>query len=243
MDRLKLLIADILPEFRTALAEQTGGLYRVRTAQEGREALQLMLDFKPDIVVLDMMLPGLDGISILQEAADRGIRPVVLAVTKYASDYLVNAAGRLDVAYMMVKPCDVEAVAARIAELMQLRSPAERSVQDPRVAASNMLLAMGISTKLRGYGYLREAIAETVHNPGQMVTKELYPKVGKRCDANAVQVERSIRSAIAKAWQQRDEAVWRQVFQVSPGSVPARPTNAVFISGVAERIVLEEEFG
>lgn len=243
MDRLKLLIADAGEEFRLTLAENSRGLYRVRTAQEGKETLQLLLEFKPDILVLDMMLPGLDGVSILQSAADRGICPAVLAVTKFASDYLVEAAYRLGVAYMMVKPCDVKAVAARITELTQLRSPAERSVQDPRVAASNMLLALGVSTKLRGYGYLREAIAEAVHHPGQMITKELYPKVGKLCDASSVQVERSIRSAISKAWQQRDEAVWRQIFQVSQGSALERPTNAVFISGIAERIILEDEVG
>ena len=243
MDRLKLLIADAGEEFRLALAEFSRGFYRVRMAQEGKEALQLLLEFKPDIVVLDMMLPGLDGVSILKAAADQGICPVVLAVTKFASDYLVEAAYRLGVAYMMVKPCDVKAVAARITELTQLHSPVERFVQDPRVAASNMLLALGVSTKLRGYGYLREAIAETVHNPGQMVTKELYPKVGKLCDATPTQVERSIRSAIAKAWQQRDEAIWRQIFRTSPGNVLERPTNAVFISGIAERIILEEEIG
>ena len=243
MDRLKLLIADAGEEFRLALAENARGFYRVRTAQEGKETLQLLLEFKPDILVLDMMLPGLDGVSILQSAADRGICPVVLAVTKFASDYLVEAAYRLGVAYMMVKPCDVKAVAARITELTQLRAPVERSVQDPRVAASNMLLALGVSTKLRGYGYLREAVAEAVYHPGQMITKELYPKVGKLCDASPVQVERSIRSAIAKAWQQRDEGVWRQIFQVSPGSALERPTNAVFISGIAERIILEDEVG
>ena len=90
MDRLKLLIADAGEEFRLALAENARGFYRVRTAQEGKETLQLLLEFKPDILVLDMMLPGLDGVSILQSAADRGICPVVLAVTKFASDYLVD---------------------------------------------------------------------------------------------------------------------------------------------------------
>ena len=81
---------------------------------------------------------------------------------------------------------------------------------------------------------------ETVRCPGQMVTKELYPKVGKICGASATQVERSIRNAIGKAWEQRDEAAWRQIFQPASGGVLERPTNAVFISCIAERIGLEE---
>lgn len=243
LDRLKLLIADAGEEFRLALAEQTRGIYRIRITQEGKETLQTMLDFKPDIAVLDMMLPGLDGVSILQAASDAGIRPVVLAVTKYASDYLVEAATRLNVAYLMVKPCDVKATVSRLKELTELRTPSEKTGRDPRVAASNMLLKLSVSTKLRGYAYLREAVAETVRCPGQMVTKELYPKVGKLCDATSVQVERSIRSAIAKAWEQRDEVIWRHVFRTQPGSQPERPTNAVFISQLAEWIILEDEIG
>lgn len=243
LDRLKLLIADAGEEFRLALTEHSRGLYRIRVTQEGKETLQMMLEFKPDVVVLDMMLPGLDGVSILESAAEAGIRPVVLAVTKYASDYLVDAAARLDVAYMMVKPCDVKATASRLRELTEHSAPSEKSVQDPRAAASNILLKLGVSTKLRGYGYLREAVAETVRCPGQMVTKELYPKVGKLCDATAVQVERSVRSAIAKAWEHRDEAQWRHIFRTPPGGTPERPTNAVFISRIAEWIILEEEIG
>lgn len=239
MERMKLLIADSGEEFRQALAEQTRGIYKVRVCQEGKETLQTILSFKPDAMVLDMMLPGLDGVSILQAAADVGIRPTVIAVTKFASDYLAESAHRLGVGYMMVKPCDVDATVSRLQELTQLRDSAAAH-QDPWVMASVMLLELGISTKLRGYAYLREAIMETLRCPGQMVTKELYPAVGKVCGATSTQVERSIRSAIVKAWNQRDEGTWRQIFPVAAGGVLERPTNAVFISCIAERIGLEE---
>lgn len=239
MERQKLLIADSGEEFRQALAEQTRGFYKVRVCQEGKETLQTLLTFKPDAMVLDMMLPGLDGVSILQAAADAGIRPAVIAVTKFASDYLAESAHRLGVGYMMVKPCDVEATVSRLQELTQLReNPIAH--QDPWVMASVMLMELGISTKLRGYAYLREAIVETMRCPGQMVTKELYPKVGKLCGASSTQVERSIRNAICKAWEQRNEAVWRQIFLPAPGGALERPTNAAFISCIAERIGLEE---
>lgn len=241
MEMRKLLIADSGEEFRVAMAAQTRGYYRICVCQEGTEALQAMLSFKPDLAVLDMMLPGLDGVTILQEARDVGIRPQVLAVTKYASDYLVESAYRLDVGYMMVKPCDVKAVLARLSDLSQRLDSTAAAHPDPRTAVSNMLLSLGISTKLRGYLYLREAILESMRAPGQMITKELYPKVGKLCNASPTQVERSIRSAIGKAWSKQDEAMWQNLFGTDGDGNSIRPTNAVFISVVAERLGMDLE--
>lgn len=236
---LKLLIADAGEGFRQALSERLRGTYRIRTCREGRETLDMMLAFKPDLVVLDMMLPGLDGISILQEAARCGLHPTVLATTKYPSDFLVEAAARLEVGYMMVKPCDVEAAAQRLLDLAEhIRQPVVIR-PEPRTAVSNVLLSLGISTKLRGYAYLREAILEMMDNPGQSVTKELYPAVGKSCGATKTQVERSIRSAIGKAWDSRDAAIWRLYFQSQPAQKEERPSNAVFISCIADRLSVD----
>ena len=237
---LKLLIADACEEYRLALAEQIRGEYRVRICQEGKETLQMMLRFKPDLVVLDMMLPGLDGISILQAASDAGIHPVVLATTKFTSDYLAESAHRLGIGYLMVKPCDVKATALRLRDLKEHVILPETVQSEPRTAVSNVLLALGFSTKLRGYGYLREAILETMRCPGQMVTKELYPKVGKCYGATGTQVERSVRSAIGKAWEKREESLWRQYFQSSSDGTLERPTNSVLISVIAERMNLEQ---
>jgi hypothetical protein len=108
---------------------------------------------------------------------------------------------------------------------------------EPRAIVSNILLALGFSTKLRGFGYLRESILEMASNPGQSVTKELYPMVGKICDASVTQVERSIRSAINKAWGSRDASLWRRYF----GDLAGRPTNAVFISAIADRVRNDSE--
>ena len=236
---LKLLIADAGEGFREALAEQLRGVYRIRICREGKETLETILSFKPDLVVLDMMLPGLDGVSILQEAARRGLRPTVLAITKYANDYMVEAAGRLDVGYMMLKPCDVRATAQRIQDLAEHRNQPEVMHPDLRTTVSNTLLHLGISTKLHGYAYLREAILEMIANPCQSVTKELYPTVGKICGADKTQVERSIRSAIGKAWDGRDEALWRLYFMGSSAEELSRPTNAVFISCIADRLSMD----
>lgn len=241
LEMLKLLIADAGEEFRQTLADQVRGIYRLRICQEGKETLDMMLAFKPDLVVLDMMLPGLDGISILQEASRRGVRPMVLATTKFANDFVVESAARLGVGYMMVKPCDVKATVQRLQDLAKhLELPAVVR-PEPRTAVSNILLALGISTKLRGYAYLREAILEMLNCSGQSVTKELYPTVGKICDATRSQVERSIRSAISKAWEKRDEALWRLYFLPTSGDRLERPTNAVFITSIADRLSMDQD--
>lgn len=236
-----MLIADAGEEFRQALADQVRGAYRVRVCQEGNQTLDLILAFKPDLLVLDMMLPGLDGISILEEAARCGVRPVVLAVTKYPTDYMIEAAARYGVGYMMVKPCKISAIVARLQDLAEHLEPPAVSHPEPRTAVANILLLLGISTKLRGYAYLREAILEMASRPGQSVTKELYPAVGKICGATRIQVERSIRNAINKAWENRDETRWRMYFPAAPGGVSERPTNAVFITSIADRVTMDRE--
>lgn len=241
MDKLKLLIADSAEDFRSALADALRSAYHIRTAGEGTESFQLLRAFLPDILVLDLMMPGLDGITLLQKAAECGIRPVVLATTRYVSDYTLDAADRLGVSYVMVKPCDVSAAAARIADMSQRLKPPVFSSPEPRTLVSGILLRLGISTKLRGYGYLREAIPLMMREPGQSITKELYPAVAAQYGATAVQVERSIRSAIATAWSQRDPQVWQLYFPANDTGLIPRPTNAAFISRLADLLSPESE--
>lgn len=236
MDMPKLLIADAGEEFRQALADQLRGTCRIRVCKEGQEALEMILAFKPDAVVLDMMLPGLDGISILSEIHRAGLRPTVLATTRLNSDYIIRSAERLEVGYLMIKPCGVKAAADRIRDMMTHLSTPPVTRPEPRTEISNVLLELSFSTKLRGYTYLREAVLELMNRPGQSVTKELYPLVGKICGASGIQVERSIRSAIEKAWEQRDEAVWDFYFHSNNRGELKRPTNGEFITALADHL-------
>lgn len=242
MEVRKLLIADGTEEFRLALADLLRGAYHIRTCRNGLEALELMRSFDPDVLVLDLMLPGLDGISLLQTAAASGMHPIVLATTRFVSDYVMESIDRLGVGYLMVKPCDVRATATRIGELTQrIKQPLPKR-PDPKNHVSNMLLALGIPTKLRGYSYLREAVQVMARNPGQSITKELYPAVAMECRCAAVHVERSVRSAIAAAWEHRDEKIWRMYFQPDSNGNLQRPTNAAFISRLSDSLKLSEDW-
>lgn len=238
LEMRKVLIADASEEFRMALADVLRGTYIVRSCQEGNQTLEALHHMRPDILVLDMLLPGIDGISLLQKAADAGLQPMVLATTGFVNEYVLECAERMGVGYVMVKPCDVYATAARIADLQQHLQPSAVSRPDLRTVVSNLLLTLNVPTKLKGYACLREAILESVRDPSQQVTKELYPKVAKICDGNAVQVERSIRSAIAAAWERRDEQLWRMYFRPNQQGHLERPTNAAFISGLAARVAM-----
>ncbi len=239
MEKKKLLIADGSDEFRFELGKTLQGSYHIRQTGEGHEALSQLRSFAPDILVLDLMLPGLDGISLLQSAAEFNIRPVVLATTRLLSGYMTQTLERLGVGYVMVKPCDTAAIAARIADLAQnLKTPLFVS-PDPRSMISNVLLNMGVPTKLKGYTYLREAIQVFAEDPGQTITKELYSKVASRCNATVTQVERSIRTAIEAAWEHQDIQAWRRFFPEGENGLGCRPTNGEFVSRLADYLAAE----
>lgn len=241
MEKRKILIADAAEEFRVAVADALHGAYYVRSVSDGVQALQLLHSFLPDVLVLDMMMPGLDGITLLQKAAEAGICPMVLATTRYISDYMLDAVQRLGIGYIMVKPCDISAVISRIGDLSQRVKPMSVTAPDPRTEISNALLRLGISTKLRGYGYLRECILLMAGDPRQSVTKELYPAAAARLGATAMQIERSIRSAVNTAWSRQDRQVWQLYFAADDTGMIPRPTNALFISRLADMLLLRDE--
>lgn len=238
MDRQKLLIADSNEAFRMALAEVLRGRYHVRCCQSGKEALTILRNEKCDILVLELMLPELDGISLLQAAAEEGIYPMVLAATRFINDYVLEAAKRLGVGYLMQKPCDVHATAARIADLSRRLQPPVRK-KDPRTFVSTQLLSLGISTKHDGYAYLQDAVLLMADDPRQSVTKVLYPAVAAVYGCNGKLVERSIRSALDSAWKHRDNKLWQQYFPFND----KRPTNTMFITRLAENLRLARENG
>lgn len=238
MEKTKILIADAGEAFCRELTHALGNTYRIRCCHDGNGALQLLQTFRPDICVLDLMISGLDGITLLQRVVQKGFRPVVLATTRYVSEYILGSAERLNIGYLMVKPCDPAAVAARVADMTQrIRLPAFTH-PEPRAQVSNMLLSLGVPTKLRGYGYLREAVLLMMKRPTQSVTKELYPAVAAGCGATAAQVERSIRSAVKISWQRQEDTTWQMYFPSGDPGNRRPPTNSEMITCLADRLRL-----
>ena len=238
MGRLKLLIAEGTEAFRIALVEMLGDVYQIRTCAEGNEALDLIRSFQPDLVLLDLMLPGLDGITILERAVASGLRPTVLATTRFASEYTLEQAALLGVCYVMKKPCDLRATVARLSDLRQRICQSPSDAADPRVHVSNLLVALGVSTKWKGYNCLREAILLMAQERDQSMTKELYPAVAKICGGDPKSVEHTCRIAIEKAWAKRDHKLWQLYFPTDGTDGAKRPSNRAFISRLADAVRL-----
>lgn len=236
MDARKLLIADGSEEFRTALANLMRSTYHVRICSEGSETLSMLHSFRPDILVLDLMLPGLDGISLLYSATADNICPMVLATTHFFTEYITESIDKLGISYVLTKPCDIRATADRINDLRQRIHTPMVTLPEPRAQTSNILTALSMPSKLDGFKYLREAVPILARNPNQAITKELYPAVAAIFNRNSKQIERSIRSAIEKAWLKRDDRIWKMYFPPDPdGNIP-KPSNATFITCLANSI-------
>lgn len=196
--------------------------------------MELLQNSIPDVIVLDLMLPEIDGISLLHTIRQWDVHPTILATTRLISDYVIENVQKLGIGYLMVKPCDVAATAERVMDLCR-KDPPPRAV-NPRSRAVSYLTSLGVPTKLKGFPFLQEGILLMANHPGMSITKELYPSIGSIFDTTGVLVERSIRTAIQRAWEHRDNEVWRRFFLANAdGDVP-HPTNAQFISRLAEAL-------
>ena len=237
---LKLLIVDGSEDFRLALADALKGTYIIKTCDEGESALEIARSFGPDLLILDLMIAGLDGLSLVQMITQIRGKPLILATTRFQSEYVLDAAGRIGIDYMVVKPCNIRAVAARMEDLVASRNREEQARPDPDVTISNVLKSLGVATHMSGYQYLREAIPLFAEDPRQAMTKELYPAVGKRCSASGRQVERSLRTAIEGAWARRDESIWKLYFTPLPDGSIEKPSNSEFISCLADKLIQQK---
>lgn len=231
----KLLIADCNEDFRNALAAALRGQYHVLCCRSGLEAWTLLHKEDPDIFVLDLMLPELDGLTLLERSCAEGICPMVLAATPILSEYVFSCAQRLGIEYLVRKPCEMDAIVSRIRDLSR-RLNTLHPKPDPACYIQNLLLSLNLSTKHNGFAYLREAILLMAKDPSQSVTKVLYPSVAHSFQCQKENVERSIRTALDRAWEKRDPELWNKYFP----NAAQRPSNAVFISRIAEELLHAE---
>ena len=230
MNQHTLLIADSSEDFCIQLQGIVRWICHVETCHSGSDVLRKINEFHPEILVLDLMLPELDGLSVLKVLTASGNKPVILASTLFVSDYILEVAQKLNVDYLLVKPCDIRATAARIQEQLTRLEAVPSETDDLQIKISGLLMMMGFSVKLNGFRYLQEAIAQMILLPDQSITKELYPGGARVCHTEGSHVERSIRGAILDAWSRRDNGVWQLYFP----SDEKKPTNAVFVTRIAD---------
>lgn len=225
----RLLVADNSDTFADALCEQLCDVFEIQRCADGREVIGLLHTFQPDLLLLDLMIPGCDGITILESVCAMEDRPVVLVVSRIFGFYVQDSLERLGVSYAMQKPCDANAVSNRIRDLSMYPKSQLLPGAEEEETIHSMLRALGFSCKHIGYRCLIEAIRSISDKPDQLYTKELYPAVGKIIGCNWRQVERDIRTAIDSAWETRNVAVWQEFFPNRLG-LKSKPTNSILIA-------------
>lgn len=237
----KILIADPSEEFRLSLCGALCSDFTVLCCGNGQEALELLRTQKPDFLVMDLILPVIDGMGVLKQAKQEEICPPVLVTTGFTRDHIANALQQFNVVYMVLKPCELSAIASRIRELVLEFSPQLFFHPDPHSLVTTALFELGLAPKRAGFRWSRQAILILKDNPGAQLTKEIYPSLAE--DGNGNSVEKNIRDAIADAWNRRNDAVWRRYFPPDPSGEIPRPTNKVFLYTLTEVLFRTDSTG
>ncbi|MBR4017685.1 MAG: hypothetical protein IKK11_07725 [Oscillospiraceae bacterium] len=229
----KLLIADASEPYAEALQRALQHDFHLKICSNGPTALAELPLFQPDAMILNLMLPYKDGLTVLHEAA---FRPkVILAITPYVNEYIRRQAVALGVQFIMIMPT-VNALRVRLMDLIASSMPAAGT---PQTQAATHLHTLNFLTHLDGYRQLCVAIPLFAQNPRQSLSKELYPAIARELGlSDARSVEHSVRKAIAAAWAKKDTVVWANYFPPDDGDYITRPTNKQFIAQIAERLVL-----
>lgn len=239
------MIVDDSEEFRMALEQVFCDAYEVFQCSNGRQALEIAPQIKPDVVVLDLMLTELDGVTLLHEIRRAGLRPMVLAVTRFYNDYVLESAQELGIGYLIRKPCNPAAVSQRVRDLTKRLNDKKVKPINPQAYVTEQIESLKFSPRHNGSEYLREAVMMMCRQPDISITKELYPSVGAMFGSTALQVERSIRTAIHAAWSQQNAQSWAALFPADPDGTIPRPSNGTVIARLAadlrEKLAESEE--
>ena len=241
--RRTVLLADTSTEFRILLREamERTGEFLVEIAQTGDEVLDKVQEQEPDILIMDVILPGLDGLSALRELQELGYAPMTILTSAFVSDQTLTEVTELGAAYFLPKPFRMETLLDRMRKLFREKPKATRPSLKARV--THMLHDAVMPANITGYQYLREAILIAVADMDVInaVTKVLYPEVAKRFNTTASRVERAIRHAIEVAWDRGDLETLQKYFGYTVSNVKGKPTNSEFIAMIADRLQLQQK--
>ena len=253
MTKIRVILADDNRRFSKPLVdyfEDNEKIEIVGVAADGAEALELIKELSPDVVVLDIAMPKIDGIGVLERMnADNTMRkkPAVIMLTALNKDEMTQQAMQYGASYFMVKPVDNKILETRIEQLVNM--PKNNSIYAPEtvrnldIEVTKVIQQMGMPAHLKGYQYLRDAIILVVNEMNLMgaVTKELYPLIAEKYDTTPSRVERAIRHAIELAWDRGNVEMINKFFGYTINMDRGKPTNSEFIAMVADRLRIGEK--
>lgn len=259
MNEMRVMLVDDNGDLRRGMRDYLSrqeGMKVVAECQSGAEALEALGKVRADVMVLDLIMPQMDGFSLLEEIRRQQLpnAPQVMVVSALGRDDFIMRAVQLGARFYMVKPFDMASLASRIREMCGqgvaalgvnsvLTGAAMGSMNvsiDEKLAS--LFLTLGIPAHIKGYQFLRTAVKMVVDNPDVInrITKELYPSIGKCYNTSASKVERAIRHAIEVAWSRGRIDTLNKAFGCRVATKEDKPTNGEFIAMLADKLSLEQ---
>ena len=261
MERLNVAIADDNDRILELLSEIVSNdkeLNLVGKATNGEEMCKIIKEKEPDVVLLDLIMPKMDGLSVLEKVhEDKKIKksPVFIIVTAIGQERITEDAFRRGASYYILKPFRNETVLSRIKKVkredyqdVQLVLKDVNSDENTKEISlenrvTDMIHEIGIPAHIKGYHYLRDAIMMAIEDMDVLnaITKILYPTVAKKHQTTSSRVERAIRHAIEVAWNRGKLDTLDELFGYTVSHGKGKPTNSEFIALVADTIRLEQK--
>ena len=247
----RILIADTGDEFRHIIAqaaEREPDFIVAGETTDGQELIRMTRQLRPDAVIMDMVLDGIDGLEAIQNIGALEQAPKILVLTSYVRGGLSSKAAEYGADYLMTKPCRMETLFERLRTLLENggeehEDAEDASGRDLEREVTAIIHEIGVPAHIKGYQYLREAIIYTVNDMDAInaVTKVLYPAVARKFGTTASRVERAIRHAIEVAWDRGDLETLQKYFGYTVSNAKGKPTNSEFIAMISDRLQLDRK--
>ena len=250
MDKIRLLVIDDNKELVGMLKEffnETKDIEVSLSAEDGEKGIILLNQKKDeyDIVILDIVMPNKDGISVLEHIYTQKIGKKVIVLTSLCTQETIRKVATLGASYFMMKPFELSDLESKIRELASKKLQKGHSINlynnNLQVSITNTLHELGVPSHIKGYQYIREGITIIYNNPNMIggITKELYPEIATRYNSTISRVERAIRHAIEVSWNRGNWDLMEEIFGHSVDIDKAKPTNSEFIVTIADKLRLE----
>lgn len=210
----------------------------------GKEAVDYLVNNpnEYDFIMLDLILTHYDGLRIIEELNNRGIKKTIMVLSSFKDDFTIRRCQALGASYYMLKPVDMDVVNTRILDLMKDKTDVNVvKTSNMESDISNLLHELGIPTHVRGYQYIREGVLLLYAGDSITcsVTKDVYPSIAKKYQTTSSRVERAIRHAIEISWLRGDITLMQDLFGNSIDFERSRPTNSEFLTTLADKFKLD----
>ena len=248
-EKMRILLADDDTEFcarMSAVLDSADDFELVGIAENGEKALSAVNELRPDVLIIELMLPVMDGMSVLSRLHEQdGPHPAVMVFSAFASPQIGAECAALGVDLFLRKPMEPQAVCERLRlwRTGQLRAVKAEESMALELRVTEVIHQVGVPAHIKGYQFLRDAILLAVsdHDYINAVTKRLYPEIAKRNATTASRVERAIRHAIEVAWDRGDVDTLNSYFGYTIHNLRGKPTNSEFIAMISDKIRLDKK--